>query len=191
MHATSLPINPSTLQPFNQLILVTSTSIDDAHQRVQKLAEDDFDEIMEQFSEEQPYLFAYVTALSEELPDTGPREWMILMTLVVWHSYRIETEQIPLVEESVIIEIENENYDRAEEMELIGEEDVFSKIADMIANFNQVELYKYISVEIIDMENQELETESERWQAYSFAILQVVIESFDKAINFKNWYSLN
>ena len=164
------------------MIIVSDESIDTAFSIFNKTTEEELQELFERFSNEQPLIMGYIFAMSEELEVEPYRDVLLQISLIVWQSFLIEANAMPEITSDMIYGIEAKKIDRLDGIIEKENEDSIEK-GNFIESSPQPVLLEFVSSQVSDVEEEPIE---EATQLLLFTIMDVVVESFDEAINRRN-----
>lgn len=164
------------------MIIVTDESIDSAFSIFNKTSEEELQELFERFSNEQPLVMGYIFAMSEELEVDSYRDVLLQISLIVWQSFLIEAKAIPEITSDIIYGIEAKKTDRLDGIIEKNDDDSFEK-GSFMESAPQPVLLEFVSSQVSDFEEESIE---ESTQMLLFTIMEVVVESFDEALNRRN-----
>jgi hypothetical protein len=169
------------------MLIVSEKSVDSAIDELNKMEENQeaLTKVMEQFSMEQPAVFAYLMAMQDEFNDESFVHAVMYDTILLWRSFLNENSILPKVKEEKLVELMDYHLGNYEKLEA-GEDDKLNSIAeDYLKTVAQPNLFRLI-VEDIYGHDEEEEEESEAYvhdSGLAYMMLQIVLDSFDDAIN--------
>ena len=136
-------------------------------------------DIIDRMSNEQPLVLAYLMAIGDNLFNQDERELFVFLGVVIWQIMSQGDTPLPQVTEKMIDEIEESNFKMLEYLEDESEADFIETTDNMLENYNQQEVLKYV-IEVI-MEEPEEDCEiTEESQGLMMIYLKTVIDCFDR-----------
>jgi len=99
------------------------------------------DALVKEFLDEQPALGVYLMSLNDQLGDEAEESHVIDLVLALWQATsRFKGEKLELVQPDRIEEAEAANMHMLEELEPASEFDQMSTTANLVKNYNQMEM---------------------------------------------------
>jgi hypothetical protein len=160
------------------MIIVSDETIDLAIEELNQLETEQANELMDHLAEDQPEILGYIAAMTEFFSEDDTKDLLMFYFLVIWKAFLIEASAIPRIKEEQIYESEErskilaDNFTQASDIE---------KLQETIKSIRQAPLLSYITLEILEPEEDLDLSEEEQWQLFS--ILQICIDIFDDVLD--------
>ncbi|MDX2284632.1 MAG: hypothetical protein NW241_10735 [Bacteroidia bacterium] len=154
---------------------IPESIIESAVAWITNLDEDQIEELIEQYSDQQPFMFGFLLTMGEEDFSEDEQELFLYLGMVVWHAMSAHYGPLRAVEEADFSEVETSNLALLESLEDQPDE-AFAKVAaGILLNHNQSQLLQYL-VEVLQDEQDILESEN---FGPMFIFLKILVECFD------------
>jgi len=163
--------------------IISGETIEKVSDLVDNAKESFIEKTIEDFAEQQPYLFAFlIPNAGEEEQEEGDytedeSELLLYLGIKVWLSFKEQGFEIERVEEDDLIETERKN---EQMLDFLGEEDedeVSSHFANILDNHTQPELMQFIAYSCLDVEYEEELDIDEESRLALFIDLKIFLEA--------------
>lgn len=135
--------------------------------------------LIEEFSDQQPLILAYLLAVGEREFNQDEKELLLYLGTTVWQMMsRTETAPVQITEETLET-IESSNLQMLEYLEGESDEDFIATVETIYSNYNQPDVLRHI-VETL-MEDEDDFVREDR-KGMMLIYLKTVIDCFDKSL---------
>ena len=164
--------------------MITQNSLQKAIGQVGALDSDGVVDLVAEFSRQQPHIFSMVGGFSGDMRDSDAFAALLEITLVIWQAFLEEFQSIPTIREKDIFSKEQEGLDSLDHFTDMSEEEMEIFSAQFIESQNQPILFNYVTLELIELfeENEDEEDTAEEMEIL-FPLLKLIIDLFDDEIN--------
>ena len=140
---------------------------------------EDAPETIERMSADQPLILGYLMAVSDELFNQDESELFVFLGIVIWHIMSHGDTPLPKVTEEMLEGIEESNFKMLEYLEDESETDFIETTENMLYNYNQQEVLRYVLEAIMEEPEEDSEIREEN-QGLMMIYLKTVIDCFDQ-----------
>ncbi|MCB0290289.1 MAG: hypothetical protein KDH97_08530 [Calditrichaeota bacterium] len=154
--------------------------VDSAWQEMAGLEIDEIRAMVDKMSEEQPYVLVYLMAAGEEGFSDEEREILLYIGMVVWRIMSQGNAPLPQVDEQMLDTAEAANFEMLEALDRESPGDFIAVAENMLNQYNQLEVLKYIVEAIMeegdDEEAIDIEEDNKGWM---LIVLKTIVDCFD------------
>ena len=136
-------------------------------------------EIIARMSKQQPLILTYLMAIGDELFNQDERELFVFLGITVWQIMSNGDTPLPKVTEEMIDEVEESNFKMLEYLEGESETDFMETTENMLENYNQQEVLRYVLEALMEEPEEDCEIREEN-QGLMMIYLKTVIDCFDR-----------
>lgn len=158
--------------------MITEAIIDNVTQSIGE-EETDFIDALNILEAEQPVLLPYLFSESFDVLYQEEREYILFLTVVIYHSFKAKFQTIPVVTEEQLGEIEEQNWDRINSVEVKRFRDRLDVFFDQAT---QEDLLAFAEDALADDEEGESIISPESREPI-FIALKSMIDSLEQSIN--------
>ena len=150
---------------------VSESVIDEAAETLG--SEENYSIIVQDFKSHQPVLLAYLFSDNFELLTQKEREYMMFLALVVWRACQKTQAEITLVEENLLEDLEERNW---EQLHKVVSRKFNERIDIFFKNYPQEDLLAFVEDALVSDEDSEITNEG---RDYIFIALKTIIDSLN------------
>ena len=150
--------------------------------RIASLSQDDSETLAHKMTEQQPIVAVYLSAVGGDLLTEEEHEIMLYIGLVVWQIMNSGKSRLPMVTEAALEDAEDRNLKILESMQDESPGDFWVAIKNLIQNYNQIEVLKYV-LEALMEEDEDFAVDDsvrEEMKGMMLIYLKSVIDCFDQ-----------
>ena len=161
--------------------MISVETVEDVLQKMSNMSDAQAEELTTQMSEEQPMVFAYLLAMSEnEAFNQNETETFLYIGMVAWQIARAGVKDLKKVTEKELDGIEKANEDLLEKMASDSAGDFVSAAESMVENYPEPELLRYVTTAL--MEDEDGNTDNPPFRedglGVAFLHLKIVMDAF-------------
>lgn len=131
---------------------ISASTIESRNAQISNLSEEALEELIDQASEQQPFMLAYLMAAGETEFNPAEQELLLYTGIMVWQIMRKEDQKLGSVTEEALETAEETNRLLIEYLEGEAEVDLFETVETVIGSYNQGDLFRFIIETIMDEE---------------------------------------
>lgn len=133
---------------------IPAESIESRQTRISNLSEEALEELIDQASEEQPFMLAYLMSAGEAEFNDSEQELLLYIGVVVWQIMRAEGVPLREISEENLETAEETNRQLIEYLEGEPEHEVLETVETVIGSYNQDDLLRFVIESIMDEEDE-------------------------------------
>ena len=152
--------------------------------RIANLPEEALEELIDQASEEQPFMLAYLMATGEAEFNASEQELLLYIGVVVWQIMREEHADMRALTEEDLDTAEETNRQLIEYLEGEPEHELFETVETVIGGYNQGPLLRFVIETVMDEDEEafdDMEPVRDEMKGMLIFYLKILIDCLDLA----------
>jgi hypothetical protein len=158
-------------------------TVESRQARIAHLPEEALEELIDQASEEQPFMLAYLMSAGETEFNESEQELLLYVGVVAWQIMREENVPIRSISEEDLEAAEETNRQLVEYLEGESEYELLDTVETVIANYNQGPLLRLVIESVMDEEEgayDDLEPVRDEMKGMLILYLKILIDCLDR-----------
>jgi len=158
---------------------ISAEIVEQTWQSMCTMETEELPKIVEQLTNEQPIILAYLMAVGDDFFNQDERELLLYLGIVIWKIMSQGNKPLPEVSEEQLDEIEDSNMKMVEYLEDESDNDFITTVATLINNYNQQEVLKYVVEALMEDSEDEYDIRAEN-TGILMIHLKTIIDCFDR-----------
>ena len=158
---------------------ISSEIVEQTWQSMCTMPTEELPKMVEQLTNEQPVILAYLMAVGDDFFNQDERELLLYLGIVIWKIMSQGNMPLPEVSEEQLDEIEDSNIKMLEYLEDESNTDFITTVALLIDDYNQPEVLKYVVEALMEDSEEEYDIRDEN-TGIIMIYLKTVIDCFDR-----------
>ncbi len=157
---------------------ISSEIVEKTWREMSSTPPEDFPEIIEQITKEQPIVLAYLLGVGGDTLNQDERELLLYLGIVIWQIMLQAESSLPQVTEEIMDNAETLNMEMLEYLEGEAENDFINTVVMISNNYQQPEVLKYIVEALMEETNEDCVITNEN-KGIMMIYLKSVIDCFN------------
>jgi hypothetical protein len=156
-------------------------------EEVDNLTDEKVEALIDQFSQNQPIMLAYLLTAFEEELTSDDNNWLLYTGVKIWYIVKNSVNKLPSITENQINEVDEQNEKMLDYLSQESEENFTDFANNLLANHNQSHLLEFALMESLASEEEQMIDDMDEGdisdnQSLIFMGLKNMIDCFDKYV---------
>lgn len=158
--------------------MISEEIVTQTWQRIAGSSPHDAQRYMNQMSEEQPAVLAYLLTLDGDPFNQNEMGYILFIAMVVWQAMKQSPQGLRSVPMEAVAQADEANFSFLERFLFAGDEDFETAVAKMLTEYPEPEVLRYIVEALMEEEEDEEEPFRDEYRGLAFICLKTVLDAF-------------